>query len=298
MPDAISGRYDFAPNYVEVLGSQMHYVDTGPAGDSTVLFLHGNPTSSYLWRNIIPHVVPHARSIAPDLIGFGKSDKPDIGYRFEDHVAHIDRFIDALSLDRVTLVIHDWGSAIGLNWARRHPDRVNGIAMMEFLTPVKSWSDWPETLRPLFQAFRTPGTGEELVMEKNIFIEKVLPGAVSRGLTEAEMAHYRAPFTDKTTRKPMLVFPNQLPIEGQPADVAAASKAYMDWLTVTKVPKLLFWATPGVLVTPAAAARYAATMPNLSSVDIGPGLHYLQEDNPDLIGHSIAKWIRDPQRFA
>lgn len=297
MNNAISPRYDFKPNYVDVLGSRMHYVDTGPAGDSSVLFLHGNPTSSYLWRNIIPHVAPHARCIAPDLIGFGKSDKPDIGYRFEDHVSHIDRFIETMGLDRVTLVIHDWGSAIGLNWARRHPDRVNGIAMMEFLTPVKSWSDWPENVRPLFQAFRTPGIGEELVIDKNIFIEKVLPGAVTRGLTDAEMDHYRAPFTDKSSRKPMLVFPNQLPIEGQPADVVAAADAYMNWLTVTEVPKLLFWATPGWVVTPSDVVRYEAAMPNLRSVDIGEGLHYLQEDNPELIGRSIAKWLGEmPQR--
>ena len=296
MQQAISDRFDFPPHYVDVLGSRMHYVDTcaAAAGDEVVLFLHGNPTSSYLWRNIIPHVAPGARCIAPDLVGFGKSDKPDIAYRFDDHVRYIDGLIEALGLARVTLVIHDWGSAIGLNWARRHSERVNGIAMMEFIAPVPAWSDWPEPLQPVFKAFRTAGSGEDMVIGQNIFIEKVLPGAVVRGLTEAEMAHYRAPFVEPATRKPMLAFPRQLPIAGEPADVVAAAEAYMAWLAHSEVPKLLLWGTPGVLVTPALAARYAQDLPNLQSVDIGPALHYLQEDCPDLIGTTIAAWL--PER--
>ena len=291
MTPAIGDRFDFEPHYAEVLGSKLHYIEAGPAEAQTVLFLHGNPTSSYLWRNVIPHVATRARCIAPDLIGFGRSDRPAIAYRFEDHVRYIDAFIESLGVKRLTLVIHDWGSAIGLNWARRHPDRVAGIAMMEFISPVASWDDWPEAIRPLFQAFRTPGTGRELIVEQNVFIEKVLPGAVARGLTEAEMTHYRAPFLDADSRQPMLSFPNELPIAGEPADVVALVEAYMDWLATSPVPKLLFWGTPGILVTPQAAARLATTLPNLRSVDIGPGLHYLQEDNPDLIGKSIADWL-------
>ncbi len=296
MQQPISARFDFTAHHVEVLGSRLHYVDTGPAAgsDEVVLFLHGNPTSSYLWRNIIPHVADGARCIAPDLIGFGKSDKPDIAYRFEDHVRYIDGFIEALGLDRITLVIHDWGSAIGLHWARRHPERVKGIAMMEFIAPVPSWADWPENLQPVFKAFRTPASGEDMVIGQNFFIEKVLPGAVVRGLTDEEMDHYRAPFLDPASRKPMLVFPNQLPIEGHPADVVAAAEAYMAWLASSKVPKLLFWGTPGVLVTPILAARYAASFPNLRSVDVGPALHYVQEDCPDLIGTTIADWMKHP----
>ncbi|MCX7060097.1 MAG: haloalkane dehalogenase [Gammaproteobacteria bacterium] len=295
MSQPISSHFPFKPHFIEVLGSRLHYVDTGPVdgSDDVVLFLHGNPTSSYLWRNIIPHVASGARCIAPDLIGFGKSDKPDIAYRFEDHVRYIDGFIEALGLARVTLVIHDWGSAIGLNWARRHSERVNGIAMMEFIAPVPAWSDWPEPLQPVFKAFRTAGSGEDLVIGQNIFIEKVLPGAVVRGLTEAEMAHYRAPFIEPATRKPMLAFPRQLPIAGEPADVVAAAEAYMAWLARSEVPKLLFWGSPGVLVTPALAARHAQDFPNLHSVDIGPALHYLQEDCPDLIGTTIASWLRE-----
>ena len=286
----LSDRYDFAPNFIEVLGSKMHYVDTGPKHAPPVLFLHGNPTSSYLWRNIIPHVAKHARCIAPDLVGFGKSDQPDLPYRFEDHVRYLDGFVEKMRLDSVTLVIHDWGSALGLHWARRNAARVKGIAMMEFISPVTSWNDWPEGIRPLFQAFRTPGAGEELVLDQNVFIEKVLPGAVARGLTEAEMAHYRAPFATRESRKPMLSFPRDLPIEGQPSDVVATAQAYMDWLRGSPVPKLLFWGTPGILVTPDDARRYERTLPNLESVDIGAGLHYLQEDAPDLIGERIAEW--------
>lgn len=291
MSSAIGDRYDFAPNRMPVLDTHLHYVDTGGDG-RVVLFLHGNPTSSYLWRNIIPHVAAAgARCIAPDLPGFGRSGKPDIGYRFEDQVRYVDAFIESLGLDRLTLVVHDWGSALGLNWARRHPDRIDGIAMMEFISPVPSWDDWPAPLRELFQAFRTPGAGEDLVLEQNVFIEKVLPGAVSRGLTEAEMQHYRAPFSDKAARQPMLSFPRDLPIAGQPADVVATVQAYMDWLAQSPVPKLLCWGTPGVLVTPAQVQDYRRTWTHLRDVDIGAGLHYLQEDNPDLIGRSIAQWM-------
>ncbi|MGQ0622337.1 MAG: haloalkane dehalogenase [Panacagrimonas sp.] len=292
MTQSISANDDFVRHSIEVLGARMRYVDTGGEG-RVVLFLHGNPTSSYLWRNIIPHVAATgARCIAPDLIGMGMSDKPELAYRFEDHVRYVDAFIEAMGLKRVTLVIHDWGSAIGLHWARRHPDRVDGIALMEFISPVPSWDDWPETLRPLFTSFRTAGDGEQLVIEQNVFIEKVLPGAVVRGLTETEMEHYRAPFTEPASRKPMLSFPRDLPIAGEPADVVATAQAYMDWLSSTSVPKLLFWATPGILVTPEQVLRYRQAWTNLTCIDVGPGLHYLQEDHPDLIGRSIAEWIR------
>ncbi len=291
MTQSISANDDFVRHSIDVFGSNMRYVDTGGKG-RTVLFLHGNPTSSYLWRNIIPHVAETgARCIAPDLIGMGMSDKPALTYRFEDQVRYVDAFIEAMGLKHVTLVIHDWGSAIGLNWARRHPDRVDGIAMMEFISPVPSWDDWPEMLRPLFTSFRTPGAGEQLVIEQNVFIEQVLPGAIARGLTEAEMKHYRAPFTERASRQPMLSFPRDLPIAGTPADVVATTQAYMDWLASSSVPKLLFWATPGILVTPEQVQRYRQTWTELACIDVGPGLHYLQEDHPDLIGRSIAEWL-------
>lgn len=287
-----SADFPFPSRYVDVLGERMHYVESGPVSGPVVLFLHGNPTSSYLWRNIIPHVAQSgARCIAPDLIGCGKSDKPDIGYRFEDHVRFVDAFIETMGLSRMTLVIHDWGSAIGLHWARRNPTRVDGIAMMEFISPIPSWDDFFEPIRPLFQGFRTAGEGEKLVLEQNLFIEQVLPGAVARGLTEAEMAHYRAPFTDPDSRKPMLAWPRDLPIAGEPADVVQASTEYMQWLETSSVPKILFYGTPGILVTPERARQLEQSIKYLEIVDIGPGLHYLQEDAPDAIGKGIAKWM-------
>lgn len=277
-----------------ILGSRMSYVDTGGNG-RVVLFLHGNPTSSYLWRNIIPHVAATgARCIAPDLIGMGDSDKPALAYRFADHVRYLDALIETLGLKKVTLVIHDWGSALGLHWAQRHAERVDGIAMMEFISPVPSWNDWPEPLRAPFTGFRTPGVGEQMVLDQNIFIEQVLPGAIVRGLSEAELAHYRAPFKTRESRQPMLSFPRDLPIAGEPADVVAIAERYMDWLRSSPVPKLLFWATPGILVLPQHIASYQASWQNLQCVDVGPGLHYLQEDHPELIGRSIAAWLPKP----
>ena len=260
-----------------------------------MIFLHGYPTSSYLWRNIIPHVAATgARCIAPDLIGMGGSDKPALDYRFFDHVRYVDALIQTLGLDRLTLVLHDWGSAIGLHWAHRHAARVDGLALMEFISPVPSWDHWPKALRAPFTAFRTRGVGETLVLDQNVFIEQVLPGAVVRELTADEMAHYRAPFAERASRQPMLSFPRDLPIGGEPADVVAVTQGYMDWLAQTSIPKILFWGEPGILVLPEHVARYRSTWRNLDCVDIGSGLHYVQEDNPELIGQGIASWLSGP----
>jgi len=286
-----SADFPFESHYVEVLGSRMHYVDTGAGEGPPLLFLHGNPASSYLWRNIIPQVARLRRCIAPDLIGMGRSAKPDIDYRFVDHRRYLEGFIDALGLDRLTLVIHDWGSALGFDWARRHEARVEGLAFMEFIRPVTSWQDWPEFARGLFQQFRTDGVGQKLIIEQNLFIEKVLPSCVVRPLGEAEMTQYRRPFLQPASRKPLFRFPNELPIEGAPADVTEIVSAYLTWLKQTPIPKLLFWGTPGVLLTPQDAAACAREFPNCRAVDIGPGLHYLQEDNPALIGREIAGWL-------
>lgn len=286
--------FPFEPNYVEVLGSRMHYVDTGSGEGTPVVFLHGNPTSSYLWRNIIPQVARFRRCIAPDLIGMGGSDKPDLAYRFTDHRRYLAAFIDALGLSRVTLVVHDWGSALGFDWAHHHSDRVDRLAFMEFIRPFARWQDWPEFARELFQGFRTAGLGEQMVLEQNLFIEKVLPACIVRPLQSAEMEHYRAPFREPAARRPTLQFPRDLPIEGQPADVTASVNGYLEWLAQTDIPKLLFWGQPGVLVTPDDARRYARQFPNCRAVDVGPGLHYLQEDHPELIGRELAAWLADP----
>lgn len=291
--EAISAEFLFDAKFVEVSGSRMHYVDAGTDRDAPpVVFLHGNPTSSYLWRNVIPHVAKHRRCIAPDLIGMGRSDKPDIDYRYADHARYLEGFFAAMKLDRVVLVVHDWGSGLGLDWARRHAGRVAGIALMEFIQPIPDWSHWPAAMRELFQAFRTEDTGPELLMEQNLFIEKVLPGAVHRGLTEAELAHYRAPYPNPASRKPLWRWPNELPIAGEPANVVKAVEAYMAWLQQCPCPKLLFSVDPGVLLPPAEARRLAGLWPNCTLIELGRGLHYIQEDHPHRIGREIAGWLK------
>jgi haloalkane dehalogenase len=277
---------------VDVHGSRMYFVEEGEG--APVLFLHGNPTSSYLWRNVIPHVSGGARCIAPDLIGMGRSAKPDIEYRFFDHARYLDGFIEALGLGDVVLVLHDWGSGLGFHWARRHADRVRGLAFMEaILAPVPSWDAFPEGRRRMFQAFRTPEVGWDLICKQNVFVEQVLPGAVVRTLSDEEMDAYRAPFPDEASRKPVWRWPNEIPIEGEPADVAEAVRAYNAWLQEIEVPMLLFAATPGALI-PAPMVEWArSALPNLEVVDLGEGIHYVQEDYPEEIGRGIARWLAE-----
>ncbi len=287
----ISPDFPFESNCVEVLGSNMHYIDEG-AGDP-ILFLHGNPTSSYLWRNIIPHVTPLGRAIALDLIGMGKSDKPAIEYRFFDHVKYVEGFIEKLGLKNITLVIHDWGSALGFYYAMRHESNVKGIAFLEaILAPMPGWEMLPESVREMFQAFRTPEVGWDLIVNQNVFVEQVLPGAVVRELTEAEMNRYRAPFSEPASRKPLWRWPNEIPIAGEPADVTEAVAAYHQWLQQTELPKLLFYATPGALITAPMVEWCQQNLKHLTSVDIGEGIHFLQEDNPHGIGAELAKWYQ------
>ena len=277
---------------VEVHGSRMSYVEEGEG--APVLFLHGNPTSSYLWRNVIPHVSGGARCIAPDLIGMGRSDKPDIEYRFFDHARYLDGFIEALGLGDVVLVLHDWGSGLGFHWARRHADRVRGLALMEaILAPVPSWDVFPDGAREMFQAFRTPEVGWDLICKQNVFVEQALPGSVVRKLSDEEMDAYRAPFPDEASRKPVWRWPNEIPIEGEPADVAEAVGAYNAWLQETEVPKLLFAATPGALITAPVVEWARSALPNLEVVDLGEGIHFVQEDHPEKIGRGIARWLAE-----
>jgi haloalkane dehalogenase len=277
---------------VEVLGSEMAYVDVGSssAHSPTVVFLHGNPTSSYLWRNIIPHVSPHARCIAPDLIGFGQSDKPDIAYRIADHAQYLEGFIDALGLDEIVFVVHDWGSALGLDWSRRHQERVRGLALMEWILPIPTWLDINEPQRSMFQLFRGP-SGREAIIDGNAFVEKTLPGRLLRPLTGEEMDEYRCPFLDPKSREPVYRFPNELPIAGAPADVYAMVLAYDEWLLDSDKPVLLFHVEPGVFVTPARVARYIARLKNCRDIKLGQGWHFVQEDYPDAIGSAIAAWL-------
>jgi haloalkane dehalogenase len=283
-----------------VLGSTMAYREASAAREPIAVLLHGNPTSSFIWRNVIPHVAPVARCIAPDLIGFGKSGKPAIGYRFADHVRYLDAFLDGLGIREAYLVAQDWGTALAVELAARRPEFVKGLAFMEFIAPMATWDDFHQTTtespharaaRATFQKLRTPGVGEEMVLEANAFIERVLPGSIVRTLTDAEMAAYREPFPTPASRKPMLAFPRELPIAGEPADVYAALEAAHAALREANFPKLLFVGNPGALVSPDFARRFAASLKHCHVVQLASGLHYLQEDHPDAIGHALAGWI-------
>jgi len=290
-PQDISADFPFESNFVEVHGSKMHYVDEGSG--NPILFLHGNPTASYLWRNIIPHLISLGRCIAPDLIGMGKSDKPDLEYRFFDHVKYVEGFIEKLGLKNITLVIHDWGSALGFHYAMRHEDNIRGIAFMEaILMPVPSWDAFSPDFQELFKAFRTRDVGWDMIVNNNMFVEQTLPGAVVRKLTEAEMTHYREPYKEPGSRKPLWRWPNEIPIEGEPADVVEAVGTYNQWLQHTDLPKLLFYGNPGAINTAPVLEWCKQNLKNLGTVDIGQGIHFLQEDNPHLIGSELASWYK------
>ena len=288
----ISAEFPYTKRRAEVMGKRMAYVDVG-AGDP-IVFLHGNPTSSYLWRNIIPHLAGLGRCVAPDLIGMGDSDKLDDpganSYTFVQHREFLDALLESLGVtERVTLVVHDWGSALGFDWARRHPDAVAGIAYMEAIVRPMTWDEFPDGARQVFQGFRSPA-GESMVLDKNVFVERVLPGSVLRDLTDPEMAEYRRPFAQPgESRRPTLTWPRQIPIGGEPADVVAIVEDYASWLAQSPIPKLLIVAEPGALLR-GAQLDFARGWPNQGEVTVA-GNHFLQEDSPDEIGAAIAEWL-------
>jgi haloalkane dehalogenase len=276
-----------------VLGSTMAYREAGHPDAPAALFLHGNPTSSYLWRNVIPHVAPVAHCIAPDLVGFGQSGKPDIEYRFTDHVRYLDEFITSSGINSAYLVAHDWGSALAFHLAARRPALVRGLAFMEFIKPMPTWEDFHADARELFRRFRTRGEGERMILDDNLFVERVLPGGVVRKLTEEEMAVYRAPFPTRESRRPTWRFPNELPIAGEPADVYALLEEAHAALAASRYPKLLFAARPGALISPELAERFTASLQDCRLIQLGAGGHYLQEDHPEAIGNALASWIAE-----
>ncbi|NNC74465.1 MAG: haloalkane dehalogenase [Acidimicrobiia bacterium] len=285
----ISSEFPFESKYVDVLGSRMHYVDVGE-GDP-ILFLHGNPTSSYLWRNIIPHVQGLGRCIAPDLIGMGKSDRPDIPYRYDDHYRYVSAFIDELGIgSNLTLVIHDWGSGLGFRWAHDNADKVRAIAFMEAIIGSMKWEDMPREFRMAFRAMRTPGLGWLMVSGANMFIKKMLPDATHRKLSPEAQAYYASAFPTVASRKPVRQWPREVPISGKPADNVAVIEGYRKWLTTTEFPKLLFHSQPGAIIDEAGVAWCKENLSNLTAVDIGKGIHFVQEDNPQLIGTELASW--------
>jgi len=281
----------YKKQFAEVLGSRMAYVDVG-SGDP-IVFLHGDPTSSYLWRNVIPHLVPHGRCIAPDLIGMGDSAKlADSGpgsYRFVEHRRYLDALLEQLGVhERVTLVVHDWGSGLGFDWANRHRDAVSGIAYMEAVVKPVSWDDWPESARGIFQAFRSEA-GESIILERNMFVEKVLPASILRTLSDEEMDAYRAPFREPGEgRRPTLTWPREIPVDGEPADVCQIVTDYGQWLASSEVPKLFINADPGSILT-GPQREWVRTWPHQQEVTVS-GVHFVQEDSADAIGQAIAEW--------
>jgi haloalkane dehalogenase len=287
----LSAEERYEKKNVEVLGSKMAYVEAG-SGDP-VVFLHGNPTSSYLWRNVIPHLEERWRCIAPDLIGMGDSDKlepsgPD-RYTFVEHRRYLDALLEALGVTKnVTLVIHDWGSALGFDWANRHRGAMTGIAYMEAILMPLTWEQWPEAARGVFQGFRSPA-GEAMVLENNVFVERVLPGSVLRKLDEKEMEVYRRPFREPgESRRPTLTWPRQIPIEGEPAEVVEIVESYGAWLASSDLPKLFVNAEPGAILT-GEQREFCRSWPNQQEVTV-KGIHFIQEDSPDEIGQAVARW--------
>jgi haloalkane dehalogenase len=291
----ISAEFPFEKKSASVKDSKMAYVDEGEG--QVVLFLHGNPTSSYLWRNIIPHVTAAGyRAVAPDLIGMGDSDKPDIGYTFVEHAAYVDGFIAEVGLENITLVIHDWGSALGMRYARLNPGNVRGLAFMEAIIPPAFPAASYEAMGPngeMFKSLRTEGVGEEMVLDQNFFVEEVLAKlGVARGATEAEMVHYRAPYETRESRLPTLQWPREVPIGGEPTATVDAVVANGEWLTESDIPKLYFYASPGAINSPQVLDYLVANVSNLETRFVGAGTHFLQEDHPDVIGRGVADWLR------
>ena len=286
--EPISSQDPHPRQRINTRGVEISYVDTGQ-GDP-IVFLHGNPTSSYLWRNIIPYTKPLGRCLAPDLMGMGDSGpSPNGEYRFADHSALLDKWFEDMSLNRnVTLVIHDWGSALGFHWAKRYPERVKGIVYMEAIVRPVSWEEWPDAARQVFQGFRSPA-GEDMVLEKNVFVERVLPGSVLRQLTDKEMEVYRRPFLETgESRRPTLTWPRDIPIDGEPADVVQLVSEYAEWLSRSPIPKLFINAEPGAILS-GSQREFCRTWPNQKEVTV-KGSHFIQEDSPTEIGQAISQW--------
>ncbi len=288
MAEEISAEFPFESKFVEVHGSKIHYVEQG-AGDP-VLFLHGNPTSSYLWRNIIPYGAQFGRAIAMDLIGMGTSDKPDLEYGFFDHYRYVEGFIEQMGLQNITLVIHDWGSALGFHYAMSHETNVRGIAFMEAMTQPLTWETMPKDFKTGFRFFRMPVVGWLMISVMNVFVKQVMPQAIVRPLDDEAKRRYAEPFPTIASRKPVTRWPKEIPIDGKPADVHEMMAAYSEKLQQSELPKLLFTADPGGLISADVAKQIEEQLTNLTVVNIGPGIHFIQEDNPRKIGEELVKW--------
>jgi haloalkane dehalogenase len=287
----ISADDRYKKKSLKVLGQSMIYKEAGQG--EPIVFLHGNPTSSYLWRNVIPHLEDLGRCIAPDLIGMGDSAKlepsgPD-RYTFEEHRQYIEALLDGLNIsDKVTFVVHDWGSALGFDWANRHRKAVKGIAYMEAIVRPLTWDEWPKQVRRIIRGIRSEA-GEEMILERNLFVERILPTSIIRAPIDLEIAEYRRPYLEPGEgRRPTLTWPRQLPIDGKPQNVVEIVDSYAKWLAQSKIPKLFINAEPGGILI-GAQREFCRTWPNQREVTV-KGMHYIQEDSPEEIGKAIAQW--------
>ena len=278
--------------YIDVLGKQIAYVEMGE-GDP-IIFQHGNPTSSFLWRNILPQLQGLGRCIAMDLIGMGDSEKLEdegnMTYSYNTHKKYFDGFLDAIGVEsNATLVIHDWGSALGFDWANDYPEKVKAICYMEGIVQSMEWEDWNEDAKGIFQGFRSPA-GEEMILEKNLFIEAVLPGSILRKLSDAEMNEYRRPFNDKKSRRPTLDWPRQIPLENDPPEICKIVDSYSQWMAENNIPKLFINAEPGAILI-GKQREFCRTWNNQKEVTV-KGSHFIQEDSPNEIGNAIFDWLK------
>ena len=281
----------FEKRFINVLGKKLAYVEKGH-GDP-IIFLHGNPTSSYLWRNIIPYLEDHGRCIAVDLIGMGDSEKLEdngnMTYSYQVHQEYLSEFLEIMSInENVILILHDWGSALGFNWAYDNAEKVKGICYMEAIVKPMQWVDWNEDARGIFQGFRS-AAGEEMIFKKNLFIEAVLPGSILRKLSDEEMNEYRSPFNDETSRRPMLDWPRQIPLENEPPEICKIVESYSQWMVKNELPKLFINAEPGAILI-GKQREFCRTWKNQKEITV-KGSHFIQEDSPNEIGSAIFDWL-------
>lgn len=276
---------------IDILDSTIHYEDTGSG--TPIVFLHGNPASSHVWRNVLPYV-GSGRLLTPDLIGMGRSGKPDSAYQFADHARYLDAWFDALDLDQVILIGHDWGGALAFDWASRHPDRVTGIAFFESIVKPMAWEDWSPQARERFQLIRTEGAGEDLVLEQNLFVRQAFTGGVLTPVGDDDLQTYLAPYPTPESRRPILAWARQLPLGGDPAELVARINQYDAWLAAsTDVPKLLitFEGSPTLMISKEVAEWCAANIAALDIVHGGEAGHHAAEDRPKEIGTEISAWV-------
>ena len=286
--NVISADFPYESKYIEVKGSRIHFIDEG-TGDP-VLFLHGNPTSSYLWRNVIPHLNGQARCIAPDLIGMGKSDQPDINYGFKDTFEYLDAFIKALGLTNVTLVLHDWGSGLGFHYAHLNSDNIKGIVFMEAVYRLLDWKKLPGRFKVGMTLMRLPVFNWLMLGAGNLFVKKVIPNGITRTLLAQEFNTYKTPYPNIKSRKPVRVWPKEIPIKGKPLYTHQIVSAYHEWLKTTEIPKLCIYANPGMLIPIEEIQWIKANLTNITTVHVGKGRHFIQEDEPHKIGEAISVW--------